>query len=182
MGLFRDFLPAPQICKSFFQPVLGFSLAKGISMPFCPPKCCFSRMRRHLLRGFRCFDKFGPHPDTAVANRIRSIAFRMSRKNSRGTAASAIWKTIDMALRRRNALKDDLVVWGFMLSFAGLMVLACVLVFKYVALVPSAFDASAYSWRNPMYRSGDDNQPSASQPRKIETGSLGSMMAAASFS
>lgn len=72
-----------------------------------------------------------------------------------------------MALRRRNALKDDLVVWGFMLSFAGLMVLTCVLVFKYVALVPSAFVGSAYSWRNPMDRSGDDNQPSASQLRMM---------------
>jgi hypothetical protein len=29
VGLFRDFLPAPQICKSFFQSTLGFSLAKG---------------------------------------------------------------------------------------------------------------------------------------------------------
>ena len=73
----------------------------------------------------------------------------------------------DMAHLRRNALKDDLAVWGFMLSFVGLMVLMCVLVFKYVALVPSAFDASAFSWSNPLVRSGDDNQPSASQLRKM---------------
>jgi hypothetical protein len=26
---FRDFLPAPQICNSFFQSALGFPLAKG---------------------------------------------------------------------------------------------------------------------------------------------------------
>jgi len=29
VGLFRDFLPASQICKSFFQFVFGFSLAQG---------------------------------------------------------------------------------------------------------------------------------------------------------
>ena len=27
VGLFRDFLPAPQICKPFFQSTLGFQLS-----------------------------------------------------------------------------------------------------------------------------------------------------------
>jgi hypothetical protein len=72
-----------------------------------------------------------------------------------------------MAHRRRNALKDDLMVWGFMLSFAGLMVLTCVLVFKYVALVPSAFETSTSSWSNPMDRSGDDYPASASLRRQM---------------
>jgi len=34
------------------------------------------------------------HPDDTVANRSRSIACRMDRNNSLGTAASAVWKTI----------------------------------------------------------------------------------------
>jgi len=72
-----------------------------------------------------------------------------------------------MDARRRNALKDDLVVWGFMLSVVGLMGIACVMMFKYVALVPGAFDTSASVWRNPMDRSGDDYPPSASLRRRM---------------
>ena len=34
------------------------------------------------------------HPEAALATRSRSIARRMSRKSSRGTALSAIWKSI----------------------------------------------------------------------------------------
>ena len=48
-----------------------------------------------LFPVFPCIlDAFGFHPDIAVANLRRSIAFRMLRNNSRGTATSAIWKTI----------------------------------------------------------------------------------------
>jgi hypothetical protein len=57
-------------------------------MPF------FSRMRRHHLHSFRCFDMVGLHPDVAGASLSRPILSRMARNNSRGTATSAIWKTI----------------------------------------------------------------------------------------
>jgi len=44
---------------------------------------------------FPCnFDTFSLHPDIAVANLSRPIPSRIARNNSRGTAASAIWKTI----------------------------------------------------------------------------------------
>ena len=52
---------------------------------------------------------FGLHPDVAVANLSRSIAFRMSTNNSRGTATSAIWKTIT---GRSYRLKDHAAIVG----------------------------------------------------------------------
>ncbi len=51
-------------------------------------------MQTHRLRGFRCFDMFGLHPDVVVADLSRPIPSKMARNNSRGTATSAIWKTI----------------------------------------------------------------------------------------
>ena len=72
----------------------------------------------------------------------------------------------DMQPKRRSALKDDLAVLGIMLSFVGLLWFVCVMMFQYVALIPSAFD-SGYSWRNPLDRSGDDNPPSTFQMRKM---------------
>jgi len=91
VGRFFDFLPSQQVCKSFFQSALGFSLAQGgVSVLFVPCHTLFHPMRRHLLCGFRCFDKFGLHPDVALANLWRSIALRMSRNNSLGTATSTI--------------------------------------------------------------------------------------------
>ena len=39
------------------------------------------------------------HPDVAVANLSRPIPSRMTRNNSRGTATSAIWKTISREWR-----------------------------------------------------------------------------------
>ena len=44
---------------------------------------------------FLCiFDTFRVHPDIAVANLSRPIRSRIAWNNSRGTATSAIWKTI----------------------------------------------------------------------------------------
>ena len=54
-----------------------------------------------------------------------------------------------------------------MLSVVGLLGIVCVMMFKYVALIPSAFDTSTYSRRYPMDGSGDDDQPSASQLRRM---------------
>ena len=34
VGVFRDFLASLQICKSHFESILGFSLAKGCSDAF----------------------------------------------------------------------------------------------------------------------------------------------------
>lgn len=73
----------------------------------------------------------------------------------------------DMDSRRRKALKDDLVVWGCLLSFAALMGLTCLLVFKYVALVPGAFETSTSNWSRPMDRSKDDDWPDASVRQKM---------------
>ena len=72
-----------------------------------------------------------------------------------------------MNARRKKALIDDLVVWGVMLSLAGLMALACVMVFKYVAMIPGAFEASTTTWSNPMDRSDDDNGPAASGRQRM---------------
>jgi hypothetical protein len=35
VGLFHDFSSAPQICKSFIQSALRFSLAEGVPMREC---------------------------------------------------------------------------------------------------------------------------------------------------
>ncbi len=67
VGLFRDSLPAPQICKSCFKSTLRFSPAKGgASLTFVPFRTLFHPMRRHILRGFRCF-----HPSPFTFSFIR---------------------------------------------------------------------------------------------------------------
>ena len=56
VGLFRDFLPAPQICKSIFQSVPRFFSCKGpASLTSVPFHTLFHPTRKHLLRGFHCF-------------------------------------------------------------------------------------------------------------------------------
>src|SRR5208282_5104267 len=97
VGLFRDFLPAPQVCKNFFPVRSGYSLAQGrfdatfgSQRPFSPgcedTSSVVSSIPLRLLSLFL-------HPEVAVANLRRSIACRMDRNNSLGTATSAIWKT-----------------------------------------------------------------------------------------
>jgi hypothetical protein len=42
VGGFRDFLPAPRICKTFFQSALGFCPAQVVFRRHCWLQCSFS--------------------------------------------------------------------------------------------------------------------------------------------
>jgi hypothetical protein len=64
-----------------------------------------------------------------------------------------------MQKRRRQYLTDILLVWGFLLSFVGLLAAGCFEAFKIVAVIPAAFDSSPAAFRNPMGASEDDYQP-----------------------
>ena len=83
----------------YSSPPSVFLWHRGCSDAFLGSNALFSRLRRHLLRSFHCFDMAGLHPDVAGANLSRPIPSRMSRNNSRGTATSAIWKIICRAWR-----------------------------------------------------------------------------------
>ena len=62
--------------------------------------------------------------------------------------------------RRRQSLADLLLVWGFLLSLAALLVAACFEAYKIVAVVPAAFEASpTVAFRNPMSASDQETQP-----------------------
>jgi hypothetical protein len=58
-------------------------------------------------------------------------------------------------------------VWGFVLSFVGLLGAGCFEAFKLVALVPGAFESSPAAWRNPMGTSEDDYQANQSGGRRM---------------
>jgi hypothetical protein len=98
VGLFRDFLPVPPVCKNFFPVRSGYSLAQGCfdaflgsQRPFSPG--CEDTTSVVCIVFMRVLSLF-LHPDAAMGNLRRSIACRMDRNNSLGTATSAIWKTI----------------------------------------------------------------------------------------
>jgi hypothetical protein len=98
--LLRDFLPAPQDCKSILPVLHRFLSGTGVDLlSGAPFHTLFHPMRTHLLRSFRCFDMVGLHHDVAVANLSRPIPSKMARNNSRGIATSAIWKIICRAWR-----------------------------------------------------------------------------------
>ena len=89
--------------RTVFKSTIGFSLAKGaicrqlrlatgFSMPSEDTSSVVSSISLRLLSLFL-------HPDVAVANLSRPIPSRMTRNNSRGTATSAIWKTISREWR-----------------------------------------------------------------------------------
>ena len=97
MGLFRDFLPVPLVCKNFFPVRPGYSLAQGCfdaifgsRRPFSPRCEDTSVLTVVFMRLLSLFF----HPDNTVANLSRPILSRIARNNSRGTATSAIWKII----------------------------------------------------------------------------------------
>src|ERR1700677_1696971 len=106
---FVIFFPCNRYASHFSRPPSVFSRRGNIATQFLDTTPFSSRMRTHLLNGFRCFDMFGLHPDVAVANLSLSIAFRMSTNNSGGTATSAIWKTIT---GRSYRLKDHAAIVG----------------------------------------------------------------------
>ena len=76
--------------------MLRFSCSKALQTPFGSANAPFrpnakTPPPRHPV--FPCiFDTFRLHPDTAGANRRRSIALRMDRNKSLGNATFAIWK------------------------------------------------------------------------------------------
>jgi hypothetical protein len=72
-----------------------------------------------------------------------------------------------MQKRRRQSLTDLLLVWGFVLSFVGLLGAGCYEAFKLVALVPGAFETSPAAWRGPMGGSEDDYPPDQSGGRRM---------------
>ncbi|MGD0744397.1 MAG: hypothetical protein ABSA45_04500 [Verrucomicrobiota bacterium] len=91
-------LPIPQICKDFFKSSNGFSLAQGticrqLRLPSrfsMPTEDTSSLVAIVFMRVLSLF----PYPDAAAGNLSRPIPSRMARNNSRGTATSAIWRTI----------------------------------------------------------------------------------------
>jgi len=64
-----------------------------------------------------------------------------------------------MQQRRRLSLTDMLLVWGFLLSFFGLLGAGLFEAFKIVAVIPAAFESAPAVWRNPMGESQDDFPP-----------------------
>jgi hypothetical protein len=56
-------------------------------------------------------------------------------------------------------LLDTLLIWGFVLSFAGLMIAGCFEACKIFAALPSAFESAPAALRNPMWASDDDSRP-----------------------
>jgi hypothetical protein len=96
MGLLRDSLPSPLGCKDFLPVRPGYSLAQrcfhGFSAsqrPFSPGCEDTSSVVSGVFVQFHFL-----HPDIAVTNLSRPMASRVARNNFRGTATSAIWKTI----------------------------------------------------------------------------------------
>ena len=64
--------------------------------------------------------------------------------------------------RRRKSWSDVVLVWGFLLSFAGLFGVACFEALKIVSVVPAAFEGRA-EFRKPMMGADDDAQQDAAQ-------------------
>lgn len=55
-GPFCDILPAPRICKSFFQSAIGFSLAQGVSLTIWVPNAHFLPDEKTPPLRHRCAD------------------------------------------------------------------------------------------------------------------------------
>jgi hypothetical protein len=67
-----------------------------------------------------------------------------------------------MQQRRQLSLTDMLLVWGFLLSFFGLLGAGLFEAYKIVAVIPAAFDSAPAVLRNPMGGSEEDYQPNPS--------------------
>jgi hypothetical protein len=65
-----------------------------------------------------------------------------------------------MQRQQRESLVETLMVWGFVLSLAGLLGLGCFEACKILSVIPAAFESSPPSFRNPMWASDDDARPS----------------------
>jgi hypothetical protein len=72
-----------------------------------------------------------------------------------------------MQKRRKQSWADILLVWGFVLSFAAVLVAGGFEAYKILAVIPAAFGSSSGVWRNPMAASQDDYQPVQPGRRKM---------------
>ena len=72
-----------------------------------------------------------------------------------------------MQRRQRLSLAEALLVWGFVLSFVGLLGAGCFEAYKIVAVIPAAFESSPAILRNPMNASADYYQPDRSARRRL---------------
>jgi hypothetical protein len=64
-----------------------------------------------------------------------------------------------MQPRQRESLLDTLLIWGFVLSFVGLMGAGFFEACKIFSALPAAFESSPAALRNPMRASDDDARP-----------------------
>jgi hypothetical protein len=72
-----------------------------------------------------------------------------------------------MQPQRRQSWEDILLVWGFVLSFAAMLVAGGFEAVKLVKLVPGAFESSPGALQNPMRASEDGYQMNGSGQRRM---------------
>jgi hypothetical protein len=72
-----------------------------------------------------------------------------------------------MKRRQKESLADMIVIWGFVLSFAGLLGAGCFEAYKIVSVIPAAFATSSSSWSNPMNGSYGGYEPDQSGGRRM---------------
>jgi hypothetical protein len=98
VGVFAILFMCHRIASPLFQFAHGFSLAEGALRCHLCLSAHFSTSREDtssvVSALFMRLLSLFLHPDNTVTNFRRSMAFRMSRNNSQGTATSSIWKTI----------------------------------------------------------------------------------------
>ena len=69
--------------------------------------------------------------------------------------------------QRRHSVTDSVVVWGFVLSFAGLLVAGCFEAYKIIRVIPGAFASSSSVMQNPLRATDDDHQAAMSRKGKM---------------
>ena len=72
-----------------------------------------------------------------------------------------------MQQRRRQSLADMLLVWGFVLSFAGLLGAGFFEACKIVSVLPAAFESSPVLLRSPMRAWEEDYRPNPPGQRRM---------------
>ncbi len=83
------------VCQSSLSTAkIGFFRAAALfATDFCAPTSLVDQRQRQFTRIDWCFHALFIQPPARTVGRKRSMAVRMVRNNSRGTATSAIWKT-----------------------------------------------------------------------------------------
>ena len=97
-AFFVIFFLLHRFARSFSNPSPVFLWHRGRFVAICAFSHAFPSHLKTLLPWFPLFScesfHFLLHPVAAAGNLRRSIPSRMARNNSRGSATSAIWKTI----------------------------------------------------------------------------------------